>query len=257
MPGRFENKIALVTASTAGIGLAIARRLCSEGAKVVICSRKATAVADTVASLRQEFGPNRAAGMPCHVGDTKQLEKLIAFTVDTYGGLNFLISNAAVNPTAGPICDMPDSAIEKILDINIKSAVILAKLAVPVIRRNGSSGGAIVFISSYSAYNPVPPIAMYAVSKTALLGLTKALAEELGPDNIRVNCIAPGIVPTKFAAHLVANKEVEEMNIAKTVLGRLGRGEDMAGAAAFLVSDDASYVTGETLVVAGGMQSRL
>jgi len=115
----------------------------------------------------------------------------------------------------------------------------------------------IVFVSSYTAFNPTAPIAMYAVSKTALLGLTKALAEELGPDGIRVNCVAPGIVPTKFAAALVASPELEEANKAKTLLGRLGTPEDIAGAVAFLVSSDAGYVTGETLVVAGGMQSRL
>ena len=119
------------------------------------------------------------------------------------------------------------------------------------------SGGAVVFVSSYSAFNPAPPIALYAVSKTALLGLTKALAEELGPDGIRVNCVAPGVVPTKFAAALVASPELEEASSSKTLLGRLGRAVEIAGAVAFLVSEDASYVTGETLVVAGGMQSRL
>lgn len=118
-------------------------------------------------------------------------------------------------------------------------------------------GGAIVFVSSYTAFNPAPPIAMYAVSKTALLGLTKALAEELGPAGIRVNCVAPGIVRTKFAEALVANPELEQAAIARTLLGRLGEAQDMAAAVAFLASQDASYVTGETIVVAGGMQSRL
>jgi dehydrogenase/reductase SDR family protein 4 len=151
---------------------------------------------------------------------------------------------------------MDESAIDKILDINIKSAIILAKLAVQQMQKQ-RSGGAIVFISSYTAFNPTPPIPMYAVSKTALLGLTKALAEELGPEGIRVNCVAPGIVPTKFAAALVASPELEAENKARTFLGRLGRPEDMAATVAFLVSDDASYITGETIVVAGGMQSRL
>ena len=130
---------------------------------------------------------------------------------------------------------------------------MLARAAIPHMSR----GAAVVFVSSYTAFNPSPPIGFYAVSKTALLGLTKALAEELGPARIRVNCVAPGIVPTKFAAALVASPELEELNKAKTLLGRLGTPEDIAGAVAFLVSSDSGYVTGETLVVAGGMQSRL
>jgi len=252
---RLQGKVAIVTASTAGIGLGIARRLCSEGAKVVISSRRLSNVNDTLAELQNE-GFEDVAGIACHVGDRSQLEKLISFTVGTYGRLDIVVSNAAVNPAAGPITEMDEIAIDKILDINIKSAIILAKLAVQQMQKQ-RTGGSIVFISSYTAFNPTPPIPMYAVSKTALLGLTKALAKELGPDDIRVNCVAPGIVPTKFAAALVASPELEEASKARTLLGRLGRAEDMAAAVAFLVSDDASYVTGETLVVAGGMQSRL
>lgn len=175
---------------------------------------------------------------------------------------------------------METSAISKILDINgknnalhffefldakyftnssvvtcftVQSAVLLAQKVVKHMPR----GGSIVFVSSYSAFSPSAPIGFYAVSKTALLGLTKALAEELGPDGITVNCIAPGVVPTKFADALVANDELKALNESRTFLGRLGLPEDMAAAVAYLVSPDASYVTGETLVVAGGMQSRL
>jgi dehydrogenase/reductase SDR family member 4 len=142
--------------------------------------------------------------------------------------------------------------MDKILSINIRSAVNLVREATPHMR----PGGSIVIISSYTAFNPAPPIALYAVSKTALLGLTKALADELAPD-LRVNCVAPGIVPTKFSAALVASAELEEASAASTLLKRLGRPEDIAAAAAFLASVDASYITGETVVVAGGMQSRL
>lgn len=248
---RLEGKVAIVTASTAGIGLGIVRRLASEGARVVVSSRKQQNVEETVQQLRAEG--LQVAGIACHVGDGAAIKRLVQFTIDTYGRLDILVSNAAVNPAAGPILTMDDSAIQKVVDINIVSAVLLAKAAVPHMAR----GGAILFVSSYSAFSPAPPIAMYAVSKTALLGLTKALAEELGPDGIRVNCVAPGIVPTKFASALVASPELEELNKSRTLLGRLGTPGDMAAAAAFLVSDDASYVTGETLVVAGGMQSRL
>lgn len=243
--------MAVVTASTAGIGLGIVRRLASEGARVVVSSRKQQSVEETVQELRGEG--LQVAGIACHVGDKAQIQRLIQFTVETYGQLDILISNAAVNPASGPIMTMDDSAIQKVVDVNIVSAVLLAKAAVPHMKR----GGAIVFVSSYTAFNPSPPIAMYAVSKTALLGLTKALAEELGPDGIRVNCIAPGIVPTKFASALVSSPELAELNKSRTLAGRLGTPGDMAATVAFLASEDAAYVTGETIVVAGGMQSRL
>ncbi len=171
----------------AGIGLGIARRLGQEGAKVVVSSRKASAVEETVRQLRSE-GID-VVGTACHVGDTAQLQSLVDFTVQHCGPtIDVLVSNAAVNPAAGPILDLPESAIDKILDLNVKSAIMLTRAVRPHMR----AGASIVYISSYSAFAPSAPIAMYAVSKTALLGLTKALAEELGPDQIRVNCIAPG-----------------------------------------------------------------
>lgn len=248
---RFAGKVAIVTASTAGIGLGIARRLGQEGAKVVVCSRKKASVDQTVSDLRAEG--LEVSGIACHVGDASQLKALVDFTIATYGQLDVLISNAAVNPTSGPIITTPPAAIDKLLDINIKSAILLAQFAVPHMKR----GGSIVFVSSQSAFVPLPPIALYAMTKTALLSLTKGLAIELGEDGIRVNCVAPGVVPTKFAAALVADKELERMQRESTWLKRLGTPQDMAAATAYLASDDASYVTGETIVVAGGVYSRL
>lgn len=242
--------MAVVTASTAGIGLEVARRLAQEGASVVVSSRKQQAVDDTVRTLRSE-GLD-VSGIACHVGDAVQRQQLIRFALDTYGGLDVLVSNAAVNPQAGPILEMDDQAVDKILEINVKAALLLCKVATPHLR----PGGCVVFVSSYTAFNPGPPIAMYAVSKTALLGLTKALAEELAPA-VRVNCIAPGIVPTKFSSALVASPGLEDLNRSLTLLKRLGTPGDIAAGVAFLASSDAAYVTGECLVVAGGMQSRL
>jgi dehydrogenase/reductase SDR family member 4 len=297
---RLVGKVAIVTASTAGIGLGIARRLASgkttyqsvtendqntihtlaaviifcsltlflsppptkttEGASVVISSRKQQSV-DQALSLLHSQGLTNVVGIPCHVGNPAHLKALISFTLSTFNTkhIDILVSNAAVNPTSGPILDTEEAAIDKLLDINIKSAILLSQFAVPHMRKKPRSGtSSIVFISSYTAFNPSPPIALYAVTKTALLGLTKALAEELGPsDRIRVNAICPGIIPTKFAASLVSSEEAVEYNESRTLLGRLGTPEDIAGACAFLVSDDAAYVTAEVLVVAGGMQSRL
>jgi len=251
LPRRLQGKVAIVTAATAGIGFGIAERLAAEGASVMICSRKKSSVDETVAELRSRG--LEVSGVVCHVGDASHRQQLIQKTIQKYGRLDILVSNAAVNPTAGSLMDISEDSIDKILSINIKAALLLVQAAVP----HMGEGGSIVLISSVTGYNPLPPIATYAVSKTALLGLTKGLATELGPEGIRVNCVAPGIVPTKFAAALVADKELERAQTEATALKRLGRPEDMAAAVAFLVSDDSSYMTGETLVVAGGVSSRL
>ncbi|KAG2448150.1 hypothetical protein HYH02_006735 [Chlamydomonas schloesseri] len=250
---RLEGKVALVTAATAGIGLATAERLAQEGASVFICSRKASNVDETVAALRGRG--LEVAGCACHVGSAEQRKKLVEACAQKYGGIDILVSNAAVNPGAGPLAETSPDVIDKILDINVKAAVLLVQEALPHLRKR--PGACIVFVSSVTAFNPPEPIAMYAVSKTALLGLTKGLAAELGPEGIRVNCVAPGIVPTKFSAALVETPELAAQQASSTMLRRLGRPQEQAAAIAYLVSPDAAYVTGETLVVSGGMHSRL
>lgn len=248
---RFEGKVALVTAATAGIGLGIAQRLGEEGAKVVICSRKQNNVDDTLNALKEKG--IECTGCVCHVGNRQHLQKFVQLAIDTYGQIDVLVSNAAVNPASGPLLSIPESAIDKTLEINIKAAIMLVRETAPHLTR----GASIVFISSYTAFHPSQPLAIYAVSKTAVVGLTKALSDELGPKGIRVNCVAPGIVPTKFASALVENPELREQQRTANALKRLGTPQDMAAAVAYLSSDDASYVTGESLVVAGGLQSRL
>uniref|UniRef100_A0A7S0REP7 Dehydrogenase/reductase SDR family member 4 n=1 Tax=Chlamydomonas leiostraca TaxID=1034604 RepID=A0A7S0REP7_9CHLO len=249
---RLEGKVALVTAATAGIGLATAERLASEGAKIFLCSRRQEAVDKAVSELRAKG--YTAAGCPCHVGSKEQRKRFIEEAVKAYGQADILVSNAAVSPAAAAISETPEDAINKILDINIKAAVMLVQEALPHLRAPGAS---IIFISSVTAYNPPLPIGMYAVSKTALLGLAKGLAAELGPQGVRVNAVAPGIVPTKLSSYLVQSPELARQQAEATHLKRLGTPEDMAAAVAYLASDDAAYMTGETLVVAGGMPSKL
>ena len=183
---RFEGKVALVTAATAGIGLGIAQRLGQEGAKVVICSRKQNNVDDTVKALKDQG--TDCVGCVCHVGDRQHLQKFVQLAIDTYGQIDVLVSNAAVNPASGPLLSIPESAIDKTLEINIKAAIMLVKETAPHLKR----GASIVFVSSFTAFNPSQPLAIYAVSKTAVVGLTKAFANELGERGIRVNCVAPG-----------------------------------------------------------------
>ena len=247
---RLEGKVAVVTASTAGIGLGIAERLGSEGASVVVSSRKQANVDAAVSSLRAK-GID-VFGLACHVGSAEQRKRLADAVVERHGRVDIFVSNAAANPGLGPIIDASEREIDKLLDINIKSSVLLVKEMVPHI----PAGGCIVFVASIAGFNAIPMLGLYSVTKTALLGLTKALAVELAPE-VRVNCVAPGIVPTNFADFLVRDEEMRRDTEERTPMKRLGTPADMAAAVAFLSSDDASYVTGEVLVVAGGMQSRL
>lgn len=246
-----DGKVALVTAATAGIGKAIAERLCDEGASVYLCSRKQKSVDETLAELKSKG--YKVDGCSCHVASAEQRKAFVDKAVQRFGKVDILVSNAAASPATAPITQTSPDSIDKILDVNIKAAVLLVQEALP----HMSPGSSVVLISSVTAYNPPLPIGMYAVSKTALLGLVKGLAAELGPDGIRVNAVAPGIVPTKLSSYLVQSPELAKQQEDATYLKRLGTPEDMAAAVAYLVSPDGGYVTGETLVVAGGMPSKL
>ncbi|KAK6917810.1 hypothetical protein RJ641_018561 [Dillenia turbinata] len=247
---RFEGKVAIVTASTQGIGFGIAERLGLEGAAVVISSRKQKNVDEAVAKLKAKG--IEVFGVVCHVSNEQQRKNLIEKTIEKYSKIDVVVSNAAVNPTTDNILETKESVLDKLWEINVKTAILLLQDAAPHLR-NGSS---VIFISSVGAFQPAASMGMYGVTKTALLGLTKALAAEMAP-NIRVNCVAPGFVPTHFADFITNNEVVRKTIEERTLLNRLGTIGDMAAATAFLASDDASYITGETLVVAGGMPSRL
>ncbi|KAH8957739.1 hypothetical protein BDL97_07G106700 [Sphagnum fallax] len=205
---RLEGKVAVITASTKGIGFAIARRLALEGAAVVISSRKQKNVDEAVAKLKAE-GLD-VFGLACHVSFADQRANLIKSTIDKYGQIDILVSNAAANPSNDPIVSMSEKVLDKLWEINVKASI----------------------------------------------QIIQALAAELAPKT-RVNGIAPGFVPTRFSAFLTESAEILEEMESKILLKRLGTTDDMAAAAAFLASEDASYITGETLVIAGGVQSRL
>lgn len=245
----------------------------------MLCSRRQRNVDAALAYLKSK-GVSRAVGTAAHVGKEEDIQRLLDLAASSFGAdtkIDVLVSNAAVNPFAGSILDTPPEAVDKVLEINLKSAIALCRLVVPRMPTDGSA--AVVFVSSITAFRPEAPLGVYAVSKTALVALSRALAEELAPA-VRVNCVAPGTVPTKFAAALTddtpgaggggdgsesgsgssgagggAIVSPREIAISRTLLGRLGTPEDMAAAVAFLASGDASYVTGECLVVAGGMMA--
>ncbi|XP_024983732.1 tropinone reductase-like 3 [Cynara cardunculus var. scolymus] len=247
---RFEGKVAIVTASTQGIGFSIAERFGLEGASVVISSRRQKNVDEAVKKLQAQG--IEVLGLVCHVSNAQQRKNLIDQTIQKYGKIDVVVSNAAANPSVDAILKTQESALDKLWEINVKTAILLIKDASPHL----TEGSSIVFISSISAFQPPTGLAMYGVTKTALLGLTKALATEMGP-RTRVNCVAPGFVPTHFAEFITNNETMRKSLEETTSLKRLGTTEDMAAATAFLASDEASYITGETLVVAGGTPSRL
>ncbi|XP_050288381.1 tropinone reductase-like 3 [Quercus robur] len=247
---RYEGKVAIVTASTQGIGFSIAERLGLEGASIVVSSRKQNNVDEAVEKLKAQG--IEVLGVVCHVSNKQQRKNLIDKTVQKYGKIDVVVSNAAANPSIDDILQTQESVLDKLWEINVKSSILILQDAAPHLQK----GSSVVIISSFTAYQPPATMAMYGVTKTALLGLTKALAAEMAP-NTRVNCVAPGFVPTSFAAFLTTNDAIRKEIEQRTLLNRLGTTQDMAAATAFLASDDASYITGEILVVAGGMPSRL
>ncbi|XP_033754780.1 dehydrogenase/reductase SDR family member 4-like [Pecten maximus] len=253
MAQKLAGKIAIVTASTDGIGYAIAEKLAQDGAKVVVSSRKQANVDAAVKKLKSQNLD--VVGVVCHVGKPEDRDRLVTTAIEKYGGIDIFVSNAAVNPFFGPILDCPESAWDKIFDINVKTTFLLCKAIVPQMQKRG--GGSIILVSSTSGYEPNAIIGPYGVSKTAVLGLKKALVHQLSPMNIRVNCLAPGLIKTRFSEALWKDSNNLKIATQNIKLGRIGEARECAGIVAFLASDEASYITDETVMVSGGAQSRL
>nr|BAN21043.1 short-chain dehydrogenase [Riptortus pedestris] len=251
---RLSGKVAVVTASTDGIGYAIARRLAQEGAKVVISSRKEKNVQKALEKLHQD-GLKETIGLPCHVANKEDRAKLFNLVSEKFGGLDILVSNAAVNPAVGDVYDCPEDVWDKIFEVNVKAAFMLSKEAIPLLRKRG--GGSIVYVSSIAGYQPISLLGAYSVSKTTLLGLTRVGSLDLAKDNIRVNCVAPGIIETKFSSALTETESAREIVLNNVPMRRIGKPDEISGAVAFLCSDDASYITGETILITGGTPCRL
>ncbi|KAL3046289.1 hypothetical protein OYC64_004324 [Pagothenia borchgrevinki] len=247
------GKVAIVTASTDGIGLAAAQALGKRGAHVVVSSRRQANVDKAVALLQSQS--ITVTGTTCNVGKEEDREKLVQLTLDQCGGIDILVSNAAVNPFFGNIMDSTEGVWDKILSVNVTSAFLMTKLVVPHMTKRG--GGNVVFVSSVAGYQPMQALGPYSVSKTALLGLTRALAPELAQSNIRVNCVAPGIIRTKFSSALTGNEDIMDEFKKQMSIKRAGEPEEIGGVIAFLCSEDASYITGETITVTGGIGCRL
>lgn len=237
-----------MTGASRGIGLAIAQRIVDEGGRVVVTARKADALAEAVAALG---GDEHALAVAGRADDPEHQDEAIAAALRQFGGLDVLVNNAGINPAYGPLADLDEGAARKIMDVNVLSALSWTRRAVAAgLGANRPAGSAaVVNMASVAGISPAPGIAYYGVSKAALIGLTVQLAHELAP-MVRVNAIAPAVVKTRFAAALY---EADEAGAAAAYpLKRLGEPEDIGAAAAFLASDDSSWITGQTLVVDGG-----
>lgn len=241
---RFTGKVAIVTGASRGIGLGVAQRLVDDGAKVIITARKTEALEAAV----EQLGPDNAAFVAGAADDVDHQDATIATAIERFGGLDFLVNNTGINPTYGRMIEMDLGAARKIMDVNVLSAVSWAQKAYAA--SLAERGGAIVNIASIAGLKPAPMIGMYGASKSAVIHVTQELALELAPA-IRVNAVAPAVVKTKFAGALYEGREDEVA--AAYPMKRLGNPEDIASVVAFLLSEDAAWVTGQCLTIDGGL----
>jgi NAD(P)-dependent dehydrogenase (short-subunit alcohol dehydrogenase family) len=243
------GKVALVTGSTRGIGKAIAEQMANAGAKVVISSRKA----DACETVGKEFAARgqQALAVPCNVGQKDELARLVGVVMEKWGRIDVLVCNAATNPYFGPMLNASDDVFDKIMLTNVKSVMWLANMVLPQMAERRD--GAMIIISSIGALRGSSQLGLYATSKAAEAGMCRALACEWGPKNIRVNCIAPGLIRTDFARALWENEERRKAREALTPLRRIGEPVDIGGIAVFLASPAGSFVTGQMIVADGGV----
>ncbi|MFO0585889.1 MAG: glucose 1-dehydrogenase [Polyangiaceae bacterium] len=249
-PIHLEGKVVLVTGGSRGIGEAIAKACGEAGAKVAIASRKIEGVNAAVERLRAE-GID-AAGFACHTGKVEDVKRLIAGVVEKFGKIDVLVNNAATNPFFGPMMVVDDAAFDKTFEVNVKGYFYVAREVIRHLMDRGAPGS-IVNIASIQGLGGAPLQGVYAMTKAAVISMTRTLAVEMASAKIRVNAIAPGLVDTKFAAALLTNKDILDRVVSRTPQARYGEPHEIAGAAVFLASDAASYVTGETIVIDGGL----
>jgi NAD(P)-dependent dehydrogenase (short-subunit alcohol dehydrogenase family) len=246
-----SGKVAVVTGSSRGIGRAIAERLAEHGAKVAISSRKLEPCQQVADALNTKHGAGSAIAVAANISSKDALQQLIDQTVQRLGPVDVLVCNAASNPYYGPMAGISDEQFRKILDNNIVANHWLINMVVPgMIERKG---GSIIIVSSIGGLRGSSILGAYCISKAADLQLARNLAVEYGPHNIRVNCIAPGLIRTDFAKALWDNPELLAARSAETPLRRIGEPDEIAGAAVYLASSASSFMTGQALVVDGGV----
>ena len=245
-----KGKIAVITGSSRGIGKAIAERLAEHGAKVVISSRKQPACDETAPAINAKYGDGTAIAVPANISSTDDLQNLIDETNKVFGRVDILVCNAASNPYYGPIGEITEDAFSKILYNNVVANNSLIAMVSPQMKER--KDGVVIIISSIGGIKGSPIIGAYNVSKAADFQLARNLCTELGPHNIRVNCIAPGLIKTDFAKALWENPENLKPTLLRTPMGRIGEPDEIAGAAVFLASPAANFMNGQQIVIDGG-----
>ncbi|MBY0432763.1 MAG: SDR family oxidoreductase [Cyclobacteriaceae bacterium] len=243
-----KNKVALITGASKGIGEGIAIALAAQGAFVVINSRKQEELGLVAGKIKA--GGGECLAIAANTSDITTCKALVDKTVATYGGLDILVNNAAANPVFGPVVQTEEWAYDKIMSVNVKAPFELSKLAYPHMKQRGA--GSVINISSIAGDTPDPGLGIYSVSKAALNMLTKVMAKEWGPDNIRVNAICPGLIKTKFSQALWQDEAMLKKFMKLVPMGRMGTVGEIASLAVFLASDASAYCTGSLFTADGG-----
>ena len=246
-----SGKVAVVTGSSRGIGRAIVERMAEHGAKVVVSSRNIEPCREVADAINAKYGAGRAIAVAASISSKEQLQRLVEETTRAFGDIHVLVCNAASNPHYGPMHTITDDQLRKILDNNIVSNHWLITMVAPqmIARKDGS----IIIMSSIGGLRGSTVIGTYNISKAADMQLARNLAVEFGPHNVRINCIAPGLIRTDFARALWENPDNLKRRNEQTPLGRIGESDEIAGAAILLASQAGSYITGQTIVVDGGV----
>jgi dehydrogenase/reductase SDR family member 4 len=243
-----DGRVALVTGASRGIGSAISEALAEEGAQVVLSSRKQADLDDEAARINTRF-PDRAVGIAAHAGRPEELQRLVEEVMNRFARIDILVNNAATNPYYGPLLGAELPAWDKTFEVNLRGMFILTKLVYAASMER--HGGAIVNIASVGGLRPGLGLGVYNITKAGVIMFTRQLARELG-GKVRVNAIAPGLIKTRFAEGLWSNEAILDRVITTNPMGRIGVPDEIAGAVVFLVSDAASYVNGEVIVIDGG-----
>jgi NAD(P)-dependent dehydrogenase (short-subunit alcohol dehydrogenase family) len=245
---QLTERVAIVTGASRGLGSAIAEGLAEHGARVVLTSRKQEDLDREAERLNQRF-PRSAVAIAAHAGREEDLRRLVDGTMERFGRIDILVNNAGTNPYFGALIDADPAVWDKTFEVNLRGYFLLTQLVYRAWMER--QGGAVLNIASTGGLRPSVGLGVYDVTKAGVIMLTRQLARELG-GTVRVNCIAPGLFKTRFAEALWSNEAILQRVVQSNPFGRIGNPEEIAGAAVFLVSDAASYVNGQVLVVDGG-----
>ncbi|HLY28958.1 MAG TPA: glucose 1-dehydrogenase [Aggregatilineales bacterium] len=243
------GKVAIVTGASRGIGEGIARIYAQAGAKVVLASRKLDGLTAVAEAIKAEGG--EAIALAAHMGDSEAIKRLVQGTVDSYGGVDIIVNNAATNPHFGPLLTSEESMWDKTLDVNLRGYFRLIRETVPTMIQRG--GGKIINMASIAGLMPSPGMALYGITKAAVIAMTRSLAVELAPNNIQVNAIAPGFIKTRFSEAIWGNEQIKKLVVEHTPAGRIADVEEILGMALYLASPASNFMTGQAIVVDGGL----